>query len=109
MTKVKPLFRIAVRLTNIARQYFDVLPNGNILRLDQPGFESDRWKFVGLVERRGVFIPLGEITQEWKDKVEAGQGFLDKKRQPRYTVRDLDCGTVRDWGNGIVDIYFNLS
>lgn len=69
---------------------------------------SGGWKFLGLshVKRREI-IPFPAV---W-DKLEKGEKIntLWKNGKPQYTVRDLDHGTTREWGNtkyhGIKSIY----
>lgn len=68
---------------------------------------SGNWKIKGIEHvRRSEFIPFSEMT---KEKIES-LDLLYKNGNPQWTVRDLDHGTVRTWGNtiwhGIKSIYF---
>lgn len=72
--------------------------NGYIVRLDQPGFRpSAGWQFLGLVPVNSTRLAVRreDITAEWL----ASHPLRYKNGNPRYTVRDLDHGTTRDWGN----------
>jgi hypothetical protein len=71
--------------------------NGNIIRMDIEGFEaSANWKFLGLSHvKRNDFIPFELITPEFLKTFEP----CWKNGNPQWTVRDLDYGTVREWGN----------
>ena len=69
---------------------------GQIKRLDQPDFRpSDGWKMLGIQHvKRNAFIPFAELI--------AGripEPLLYKNGKPQWTVRDLDHGTTRVWGN----------
>ncbi len=67
---------------------------------------SGNWKLLGIrhVYKR-EFIPFDRL-QEW---IRSNPVLLYKNGNPMYTVRDLDYGTVREWGNtkyhGIACIY----
>lgn len=71
--------------------------NGDIERTDIPGFKpSGQWKMLGLVGiGRKRYVPLERITREWL----AENALRFKNGKPRWTVRDLDHGTMREWGN----------
>jgi len=95
-------FRIATRRGD----YYDIHDNGNIQRLDIPGFKpSGQWKFLGLHHvKRNEFIPFESMTPE---RVK-GLTLLYKNGKPQYTVMDLDHGTRRIWGNtGVRAIWFD--
>jgi hypothetical protein len=77
--------------------------DGKIIRLDIPGFEpSGQWLMVGLrhVHKR-EFIPLAKLESWLKSK----PALLYKNGNPQYRVRDFDHGSMREWGNGVADIY----
>lgn len=94
-----------MRITTPHRDYYIVdLKTGNITQDNTfaPKLRfSGGWKFVGFVSVRSasptVVISLKDIqdnpailkTTEWQYK----------NGNPRYTVRDLDYGTTRVWGN----------
>jgi len=62
---------------------------------------SDAWRLVGLfpthpfVRNWAHLIPFEDLTPE---KIK-GLQFRYKNGNPRYTVIDVDHGTVRQWGN----------
>lgn len=81
------------RLDNAGSAYH-VLKNGDIVRLDQPGFTaSGQWKFLGLRHvRRALFIPFPQCFEKplpfplnWKNG------------KAQWHVVDLDHGTRREW------------
>lgn len=80
---------------NAPRGAYRILENGNIIRLDIPGFTpSGQWKFLGLSHaRRNLFVPFPQcfnaplpLPLNWKNG------------NAQWTVRDLDHGTAREWG-----------
>lgn len=70
--------------------------NGDIERTDIHGFEtSGNWKLLGIEHvKSSKFIPLSELLA---DGIPAQLSW--KNGNPQWTVRDLDHGTTRTWGN----------
>lgn len=60
---------------------------------------SDGWKFLGIqhVKRRD-FIPFWALKKWSAEDFETFQ-WCYKNGNPQWTVRDLDHGTTREWGN----------
>lgn len=87
---------------------YNILENGNIVRLDIKDFEpSGEWKLLGLRHvNRNEFIPLAKITPELLKSLP----ILYKNGNPQWTIIDYDHGSKRMWGNtkvnGIKEIYF---
>ena len=74
--------------------------DGQIVRLDMPDFiASKQWLMVGLVRVNStrLAVSLRGITQQWLD----ANPLRYKNGNPRYTIRDLDHGTIRDHGNTV--------
>lgn len=68
---------------------------------------SGNWKIKGIESvKSNFFISFKDITKERIHSME----LKYKNGNPKYTVRDLDHGTTRTWGNtkmhGIASIYF---
>lgn len=68
---------------------------------------SGCWKIQGLSHvKMNWYIPFGNVTQELVKNLP----LLYKNGNPQFTVRDLDHGTTREWGNtkyhGIKSISF---
>jgi hypothetical protein len=68
---------------------------------------SGQWLFLGLQRvNSNEVIPFAKITPELLKTLQVHY----KNGRPRYTVRDLDHGTVRVWGNthyhGVGAIWF---
>lgn len=68
---------------------------------------SDTWKIQGIEHvKMSWFIPFKELTKEKIEKLP----IKYKNGNPQFTVRDLDHGTTRTWGNtkyhGISSITF---
>lgn len=87
-------------MLNILTPYGDhykIDENGNIIRMDIEGFKaSEQWKFLGLSHvKRNDFIPFERITPEFLETFK----LCWKNGNPQWTVRDLDHGTTREWGN----------
>lgn len=89
--------------------HYKVDKNGNIIRTDIKDFEpSGDWKFVGISHvKQNWIIPFEELTKERLNNL----NILWKNGNPQWTVRDLDHGTTREWGNtkyhGIKSIWFD--
>lgn len=74
---------------------YRIYENGNIERMDMPGMISGQWKMLGISHvKRSHFIPLSELLN---GKIPLEQVY--KNGNPQWTVRDLDHGTTREWGN----------
>ena len=71
--------------------------NGNIERRDIKGFQvSGQWKLLGLVHvEYECFVPFPQCFE--KDGLPFPLKW--KNGNPAWTVRDLDHGTRREWGN----------
>ena|ERR1700677_2253702 len=88
---------IIFRLSTAYGNYYDVTASGNIIRLDQPGFQpSGKWKLVAVVDRCGRTVARLADVLKW---IESKPDFNLKNGKPRYTVADFDHGTNRIWGN----------
>jgi hypothetical protein len=82
--------------------------NGDIQRLDQrpvnkPFHASGQWKMLGIQHvKKSLFIPLESVFTTPPKELRYKNG------NPQWTVRDLDHGTERVWGNtkhhGIAEI-----
>lgn len=93
-----------LRIRTKQGSYYDVTADGNIIRLDIPGFKaSGQWRLTGIESTLGrrEYIPFDEIENWLKTK----PTFLFKNGEPRYTIRDFDHGSIRVWGNGIAFIW----
>lgn len=79
-------------------KYYDVLPNGTIVRLDMPDFVSKRWKFQGIryKQRKATFYSVSELNVD----------LIRTLEMKRVSVVDLDCGTTREWCEPIAGFYF---
>ena len=86
-----------------ARGSFHILANGNIVRLDIPGFTaSGQWKFLGLRHvRRALFVPFPQCFEKplpyplnWKNG------------NAQWRVVDIDHGTRREWGSPVGRLSF---
>lgn len=96
---VAPIFK----LWTTDYKYFDILPNGDIVRLDQSDFRpSGQWKIVGITPNKGPIIPFDDLTADFVSTLK----WQLKNGKARYSVVDYDHGTRRMWGNGISGIYF---
>jgi len=69
--------------------------NGNIERDDMPGKPSGQWTMLGLKHvALQQFIPFKDLEAKLPELT-----LKYKNGKPQYTVRDLDHGTMREWGN----------
>lgn len=80
-------------LTPYGERYY-VNDKGEISR-DGKDF-SQTWKVQGIESvKSSYYIPLERITADFLKNF----ALLYKNGNPMYTVRDLDNGTTRTWGN----------
>jgi len=83
------------------RYVFD--EHGCILRYDDSKFTCphNSWRIVGICEilpfNNLHFIPLAKVLIDMKNGIKYNWKF--KNGKPRYTVQDIDHGTLRTWGN----------
>lgn len=86
-----------------ARGSYHVLANGNIVRLDMPGFKpSGQWKFLGLRHaRRNLFIPFPQCFT-----APLPHPLNWKNGRAQWRVVDLDHGTRREWGGPVGALSF---
>ena len=92
---------------------YHIHENGDIQRLDlfpshKPFMASGKWKLIGIQHvKNKFFVPLAELFKGIPSDVN-GSSLFYKNGHPQWTVRDLDHGTIRVWGNtkyhGIADI-----
>lgn len=81
---------------------YHIHANGDIQRLDQYPADkpfkdksSSKWKLLGIEHvKHNEFIPLKDLLSGAIPKA-----LLYKNGNPQFTVRDLDCGSRRVWGN----------
>ncbi len=72
--------------------------NGDIERTDMDHKPSGQWKLLGIQHvKSSRYIPLSDL---WAINLNAF-GWLYKNGHPQWTVRDLDHGTTRVWGNTV--------
>lgn len=103
MKQVKTLFKIYTPYGNT----YTVNELGQISRTDMAFTPSDNWKIQGIESvKSNAYIPFSKITKENIAHLQ----LLYKNGNPKFTVRDLDHGTTRVWGNtkvhGIKSIQF---
>lgn len=86
--------------TPYGNKYVVDLETGNITHFrwsESPVF-SGGWKFKGIQHvKKSEFISLETIKNNPKILDEINLTY--KNGNPQYTVRDVDHGTVREWGN----------
>ena len=87
--------------------HYVVNERGELAKNNDKHFGS-QWLFLGIQHvERNEFIPIEDLTPERVKQLE----LRYKNGKPQYTVKDLDHGTPRLWGNtasrGIADIYFD--
>ncbi len=84
-------------LTSQSLKRYVVHPNKEIERTDTLHNPSPRWTLQGLLGRKnkkGFYLSFEQINPE-----------TVKEFPPPYIVRDLDCGSTREWGEVIKYIY----
>lgn len=87
--------------------YYQIDPaTGNITQEGQSF--SNQWKMLGIKHvSKNLFIPLAKLTPEFLKTLP----LRYKNGNPQWTVRDLDHGTAREWGNtkyhGIAHLYYS--
>jgi len=94
--------KIMLNIITKHEDHFKVNPGSQIIRNHTR--PSDSWIFLGLSHiKRNEFISFERITPE---NINDFKTF--KNGNPQWTVRDLDYGTIRNWGGGIKSIYFEM-
>lgn len=89
---------------------YRVYENGNIQRLDGQNIASDSWRMLSLAHvRLNHSIPLRRVFELFTvGNSEPRPELLYQNGKPQWIVRDLDHGTIREWGNtehhGVLDI-----
>ena len=89
---------------------YHIEDTGDIRRLDIPDFQpSDQWKMQGLVHVRHKrrVITLCQLRRAYNHSdvwPEPIPELLYKNGKPQWRVIDLDHGTTRVWGDGVVAI-----
>jgi hypothetical protein len=69
-----------------------------IIRTDMDFKPSGQWKFLGLEHvKNNQFVPYDRVIERLKSDPEVFKTY--KNGNPQWTVRDLDHGTTRVWGN----------
>ena len=85
-------------------KYYKVDANACIIRQDMKVAPSGQWIFEGLEHvKRREFIPFAALTKEFIEHFDT----CWKNGNPCYTVRDIDYGTQRTWGDGVSRIWFD--
>ena len=89
-----------LELTTPNRERYYIHDNGDIERTDIPGFTvSGKWKAVGVASVH-PFARHYEPHLTTLYAIADGQDkAVYKNGRPRYTLVDLDHGTIRVWGN----------
>lgn len=91
-----PMDSAVLKFTTRYGNRYGVRADGAIIRADRACNPSGQWLFLGIKHvKRNEFIPFAQLTPERIRGLE----MRDKKRDPQWTVRDLDHGTMRTWGN----------
>ncbi len=83
-----------IEITTPAGAKYIIHDNGNIQRRDGQNVPHSDWRMLGIkhVTKR-EFVPLERMATM------LGKTICYKNGNPMWTVRDLDHGTVREWGN----------
>lgn len=89
----RKVYHVDMRTGNI--WYDGIKPSGN-------------WKFLGFSHiRKHDFISLSSLLKNPSTIKESP--FWYKNGKSQYRVRDLDHGTVREWGSRVVSVTFSES
>lgn len=91
----------SLHITTPYGRHYVVDSERNFIKSENGTFSPDgTWKMLG-VERIGPFNTLRFIPFNvfWGMVEEGRVEWKFKNGKPRYTVRDLDHGTMRVWGN----------
>lgn len=85
--------QIAIRIMKPNGTIYDIYSDGSIAL--EGADPSNQWKMLGLSHvKRSEFIPFSQLAEKLPSLT-----LLYKNGRPQYTVRDLDHGTKREWGN----------
>jgi len=86
------------------RERYTVTADGMIGRPDIGMMPSGKWQVRGAVRRNNFgaqveFLPFPQCMMLTRNQWRYANG------KPRWHLRDLDHGTLRDWGNPVLDTY----
>ena len=85
-------------LTTRSYRYFDINEKGYI-KSENWNF-SGQWQMLGLQHvKRNEFIPFEKLAELLPTLT-----LQYKNGNPQYTVVDLDHGTRRHWGDGVISL-----
>ena len=87
-----------------SRERYTVNADGTIGRPGK-GSPSGQWKALALV-RRNNFGHVVEIVpfDRWGELADGGRDMRHKNGKPIWRLRDLDHGTLREWGDGVTHL-----
>jgi hypothetical protein len=85
---------------------FHILDNGDIVRLDMPDFKPNgKWKAHSLVQYNNfgnVVTRKRTADSMWDDWDLSAEQWTFKNGKGRWRMRDIDHGTMREWGDRVV-------
>jgi hypothetical protein len=87
-----------------ARETYRVSDAGLISRFCLDWKYSGEWKALALVRRNNFGVLETIPFAEWPQRLSELQWSF-KNSKPRYTLRDMDHGTVREWGEMVLRVY----
>lgn len=88
--------KILLKIHTPNRDTYNIYDNGDIQRTDMQHTPSGQWKLQGIEHvKQSWFIPLSQLNELSVSRL----NLLFKNGNPQFTVRDLDHGTTRVWGN----------
>ena len=79
-------------------EYYSVDAQGRIGRPEINMAPSGQWIALALVRRCNFGVVETIPFEHWAARLETTIKWAYKNGKPRYTLRDLDHGTVREWG-----------
>ncbi len=93
------------------RETYAVDDDNNIYRPSIGQRPSGKWKLQGFVRYNNFGHQVDFVSamhaRIWPGTNQADQRtvMFYKNGKPKYHVRDLDCGTTREWGEGVRRIF----
>ena len=85
-------------------EFYEITENGQICKGPNNVQPSDNWKMLGIVRRNNFGHVIESIGFERLSRMSSNEiNSIDWKRKngtSKWSLRDLDHGSMRDWGNG---------
>jgi hypothetical protein len=85
-------------------EFYEITENGQICKGPNNVQPSEHWKMLGIIRRNNFGNVVESIGFDRLSKMSPNEinsiKWKYKNGKSRWTLRDFDHGTMREWGNG---------